>query len=161
MKAVDLKKNRGLLILCLLIPLAVGGLSALLTGGGMERFEVIRKPPLTPPGWIFPPAWSILYLLMGLASYMALTSGREAAEIRAAHIVYGVQLAMNLLWSLFFFNLSTYLFSLLWLVALWLLILLCLILFCRLKHAAGWLMLPYLIWVAFAGYLNLGVYLLN
>ncbi len=156
-----MKTNKRLLIICLLVPLAVGGLSALLSGGGMEHFEAIQKPPLTPPGWLFPVAWSILYLLMGLASYLALTSGRGGGEIRAAQIVYGVQLAMNLLWSVFFFNLSTYLFSFLWLAVLWLLILLCLILFCRLKHAAGWLMLPYLAWVAFAGYLNLGVYLLN
>lgn len=156
-----MKKNKRLLIICLLLPLAVGGLSALLSGGGMEHFEIIQKPPLTPPGWLFPLAWSALYLLMGLACYLALAAGEPRTAVRSAAIVYGVQLIMNLLWPVFFFNLSAYLFSFLWLAVLWLLILLCLILFCRLKCAAGWLMLPYLAWVAFAGYLNLGVYLLN
>lgn len=156
-----MKMNKRLLIICLLLPLAVGGLSALLTGGGMEHFEAIQKPPLTPPDWLFPVAWSILYLLMGLASYLVLESGKPQAAIRSATIVYGLQLAMNLLWSVFFFNLSAYLFSFLWLAVLWLLILLCLFLFYRLRKGAGWLMLPYLAWVAFAGYLNLGVYLLN
>lgn len=156
-----MKINKRLLVICLLIPIVVGGVSALLTGGGMEHFEAIQKPLLTPPGWLFPVVWSILYLLMGLASYMALTSGRGEGEIRAALIVYGVQLAMNFLWSVFFFNLSTYLFSFVWLAVLWLLILLNLFLFFRLRRSAGYLMLPYLAWVAFAGYLNLGVYLLN
>lgn len=156
-----MKINKRLLLLSLLVPLAIGGIAALLTGGGMDRFEALSKPPLTPPGWLFPVAWSILYLLMGLACYLACTSGKPRADIRSAVILYAVQLAFNFFWSIFFFNLSAYLFSFLWLVALWLLILTVLILFHRLKSAAGSLLIPYLLWVAFAGYLNLGVYLLN
>lgn len=157
----DLKMNKKLLVICLLIPLAVGGLTALLTGDGMDVFETLNKPPLSPPGWLFPVAWTILYLLMGLASYLVLTSGEPQAVTGRAIRLYGIQLAFNFLWPIFFFNLSMYLFAFIWLVALWLLILVTTVQFYRIKKLAGYLMIPYLLWVAFAGYLNMGIYLLN
>ena len=72
-----LKINKKLFIICLVIPLAVGGISALLTGGGMDTFETLNQPPLSPPGWLFPVVWTILYILMGIASYLVLTSGKS------------------------------------------------------------------------------------
>ena len=108
------------LILCIVLPLAVGGLSALLTRGGMEVFQSLNKPLLSPPGWLFPVVWTILYILMGIASYLVLTSGKPN---RAALTVYGIQLAFNFFWSIIFFNLEAYLFSFIWLVILWILIL--------------------------------------
>lgn len=146
------------LIVCLAIPLAVGGLSALLTRSGMESFETINKPPLSPPGWLFPVVWTILFVLMGLASYLVAVSGKPS---RTALTVYGVQLFFNFLWSILFFNLSQYLFAFVWLVILWILILITTVLFYRISKSAGYLMLPYLLWVAFAGYLNFAIYLLN
>ena len=146
------------LIACLAIPLAVGGLSALLTRNSMETFQVINKPPLSPPGWLFPVVWTILYVLMGIASYLVLTSGKPN---RTALAVYGIQLFFNFLWSIIFFNLEQYLFAFVWLVLLWLLILATAVLFYRISKPAGYLMLPYLLWVTFAGYLNLSIYLLN
>ncbi len=146
------------LIACLAIPLAVGGLSALLTRNSMETFQVINKPPLSPPGWLFPVVWTILYVLMGIASYLVLTSGKPN---RTALAVYGIQLFFNFLWSIIFFNLEQYLFAFVWLVLLWLLILATTVLFYRISKPAGYLMLPYLLWVTFAGYLNLSIYLLN
>ena len=156
-----MKINKKLLIICLVIPLAVGGVAALLTGGGMDTFETLRKPSLSPPGWLFPVAWTILYVLMGIASYLVLTSGGARDDIRRAIAFYGLQLAFNFLWPIFFFSLSAYLFAFIWLVALWLLILITTLLFFRLRKVSGYLMLPYLAWVAFAGYLNLSVYYLN
>jgi len=156
-----LKINKKLLIICLVIPLAVGGLAALLTGGGMDTFETLSKPPLSPPGWLFPVVWTILYLLMGVASYLVLTSGKPQQNIRTALILYGAQLAVNFLWPILFFSLSAYLFAFIWLVALWLLILATAVSFHRISTTAGYLLIPYLLWVTFAGYLNFGVYLLN
>lgn len=148
------------LLLCLGIPLAVGGLSALISGG-MSDYDQLIQPPLSPPGWVFPVMWSILYLLMGYASYRILTSGKDPAEIRKALIVYGIQLVLNFLWSPVFFGLQWRLVAFVILVALWIAILLTVRAFSRIDERAGDLLLPYLLWVTFAGYLNLGVYLLN
>ena len=149
------------LLLCLAIPLGVGGLAALLTGGGMGEYSNFIKPPYSPPGWLFPVVWTILYLLMGEASYRVLTSGKEPAAVRNALIAYGVQLALNFIWPLLFFRGQLYLTAFFLLLALWLAILVTLILFSRIDEKAGDLLLPYLLWVTFAGYLNLGVFLLN
>lgn len=149
------------LLIAVAIPLAVGGLAALLTGGGMDVFEAVDKPPLSPPGWLFPVVWTILYALMGVASYLVWqTVGSPRLRQRALRL-YGLQLVANFVWPLLFFNLQWYLFSFLWLVLLWMLILLTLLSFRRLSPPAGWLLVPYLLWVTFAGYLNLGIYILN
>lgn len=149
------------LLLCLAIPLAVGGAAALLTQSSMERFEQLNQPPLSPPGWLFPIAWTALYILMGTAGYLVLQSGAGKPLIHRALWVYGVQLAFNFLWPIFFFRLGSHLFSLIWLIALWILILITILRFFRIKTAAGWLLAPYLLWTTFAAYLNLGVCLLN
>lgn len=156
-----MNKKRKSLLLCLAIPLAVGALSALLTRNGMEKFKSLHKPPLTPPGWLFPVVWTVLFLLMGIASYLILRSGGERRAVRGALAVYGVQLGCNFFWTILFFDLGAYLPAFVWLVVLWLLILASAVQFYRLSRTAGWLMLPYVAWVAFAGYLNMGVYLLN
>ena len=149
------------LIVCLAIPLAVGGVSALVTNREMQDFEALQQPPLSPPGWLFPVVWTILFLLMGLASYLVATSDGSEPEIRRALRVYGLQLAVNFLWSVIFFNFKAYLFAFIWLLLLWVLIAITLLRFVRLRPLAGWLLVPYLAWVTFAGYLNLGIYLLN
>lgn len=146
------------LFICLLIPLAVGGISAFLTKDGMEAFSAANKPPLTPPNWLFPVVWTILFILMGIASYLVATSGKPS---QAALTVYGLQLVFNFLWSIFFFNMQWYLFAFVWLFVLWFLILVTTMSFKQISKAAGYLMVPYLLWVTFAGYLNFGVYLVN
>lgn len=154
------KKTKQFLI-CIAVPLLVGGLSALITRKGMDIFETINKPPLSPPGWLFPVVWTVLFILMGIASYLVLVSGKPQGEINRALTVYGIQLIFNFFWSIFFFNFSLYLFSFIWLVLLWLLILAATVLFYRISKPAGYLMIPYLLWVTFAGYLNFQIYLLN
>ena len=149
------------LVFFLAVPLVVGTLSALLTGSNMADFASLVKPPLSPPGWLFPVVWTILYLMMGLASYLIYTSGAPRSERITALGVYAIQLAVNFFWSIIFFRMELYLFAFFWLILLWLLILDTLILFRRISQPAGWLLLPYLLWVAFAGYLNLGIFLLN
>lgn len=158
---MKMKCNWKRLILCLLIPLGVGGLSALLSMEGMKAFSALNQPPLSPPAWVFPIAWTILYLLMGLASYLVVTEELGSGRRSPALFYYAAQLVFNFFWSLLFFRLSAFLLAFFWLIALWVLILVTLILFFRVRKAAGWLMLPYLLWVTFAGYLNLGIFLLN
>lgn len=154
------KKTKQFLI-CIAVPLLVGGLSALITRTGVDIFETINKPSLSPPGWLFPVVWTILFILMGIASYLVLVSEKPQGEINRALTVYGIQLIFNFFWSIFFFNFSLYLFSFIWLVLLWLLILATAVLFYRISKPAGYLMIPYLLWVTFAGYLNFQIYLLN
>ena len=154
-----MKINYKLLIICILIPLAVGGLSALLTGSNMELFDTLNKPPLSPPGWLFGVVWTILYVLMGVASYLVISSEGESVDL--ALKAYALQLFFNFFWSIWFFNLSLYTFSFVWLVFLWAAILATVILFYRNSRTAARLMLPYLLWVSFAGYLNLAIAILN
>lgn len=146
------------LITCIAIPLAVGSLSALLTQNSMETFQTINKPAFAPPGWLFPVVWTFLYVLMGIASYLVVTSGKPNDT---ALTFYGIQLAFNFFWSIIFFNLELYLLAFIWLVILWLLILKTTSLFYQISKPAGYLMIPYLLWVTFAGCLNFYIYLLN
>ena len=143
------------------IPLAVGGLSALLSGGGMETFERVVKSPFSPPGWLFPVVWTILYTLMGIASYLIYTSETDDSQKMQALTVYAYQLLVNFLWPIFFFDFGWYLFSFFWLVLLWLLVLWMILLFAKISKPASYLMIPYLLWLTFAGYLNLGIWILN
>lgn len=155
------KIDKKRLIICLAIPLVVGGAAGLLTMNSMEAFEALNQPPLSPPGWLFPVVWTVLYVLMGIASYLVSVSDAPHEEKARALWTYGIQLAFNFLWPIAFFNLKWYLFAFLWLVILWILILITALRFGRIRKPAGYLLVPYLLWVAFAGYLNLGIYLLN
>ncbi len=148
------------LLICLAIPLAVGGLSALVSGG-MADYQVMNQPPLSPPGWLFPVVWTVLYLLMGYASYRVLVSGAPAEQIKKALTLYGAQLFQNFIWSPIFFGLQWYWAAFLVLIGLWVLIYLTMRAFSQIDEQAGDLLLPYILWVTFAGYLNLGVALLN
>ena len=155
-----MKINWKKLLICLVIPLAVGGLGALLAGG-MHDYGAMAKPPLSPPGWIFPVVWSILYLLMGYASYRVLESGAPKEEVRKALALYGLQLAANFIWPLLFFGAGWFLVSFFWLILLWVLIFLTIRAFGKLDETAGNLLIPYILWVTFAAYLNFGIYLFN
>lgn len=149
------------LILCIAIPLVVGSVAGFLAKDSMSVFEALNKPPLSPPGWLFPVAWTILYTLMGIASYLVLTSGATQKDVTKALKLYGLQLLFNFLWTFWFFNLGLYWFSFIWLVVLWFLILATTITFFRISKPAAYLLIPYLAWVAFAGYLNLCIAILN
>lgn len=156
-----MKIDKKLLAICIALPLLVGGAAALLTSESMKVFETVNKPPLSPPGWLFPIAWTILYTLMGIATYLMLTAEAEKQEKVRALSVYIYQLIVNFLWPTFFFNLQWYLFSFLWLVLLWVLVLITLLRYYNISKPAGYLLIPYLVWLTFAGYLNFGIWLLN
>ena len=156
-----MKMKIGTLVTSIALPLLVGGLSALLSGGGMQAFSEVQKPPLSPPGWLFPVVWTILYTLIGIASYLVKTSGVDKDEIFRAQTVYGYQLVVNFFWSIFFFRFEWYLFSFFWLLLLWILIFVTIRKFYQISKSAAYLLIPYLVWVTFAGYLNLGIWYLN
>lgn len=149
------------LIISLAIPLATGALSAVLTKDGMKRFESIAKPPLSPPGWLFPIVWTALFILMGIACYKVWTSSASYPRKERALTLYGIQLAMNFMWSIIFFTMGMYLAAFIWLLVMLAFIVATTIFFRYIDRKAGVLMLPYIAWVSFAAYLNFGVYLLN
>lgn len=143
------------------LPLAVGGLAALISGGGTETYAALNRPALSPPAWLFPVVWTALYILMGVAAYLVAVSDAGKAEKRTALAFYGVQLFFNFLWPIAFFNFDAYWFAFVWILLLFALIFVTAVLFYRITPAAGWLFLPYLFWVAFASYLNFAVASLN
>lgn len=157
-----MKPKQKTLILCLAIPLLLGTISGLISMQGMESFEKVNKPNLSPPGWLFPVVWTILYILMGISSYLVLTSNNSSPEEKKQSLkIYGIQLLFNFFWSIWFFNFKLYFFAFIWLIVMWLLILATIVLFFRSSKLAAYLMIPYLAWVTFAGYLNLSIAILN
>ena len=140
---------------------AVGGLSGWLTREGTKLYRTtIIKPPLSPPGIVFPSVWSILFALMGIGAARIYLSPASNARSRVLGI-FLLQLAFNFFWSIIFFNLQNFGLALLWLVVLWLLILWMIKRFHTIDPLSAWLQIPYLLWVTFAAYLNFGVWRLN
>ncbi len=149
-------------IIGILIPLLAGGLSAFLTSNNMELYENIIRPPLSPPSVLFPIAWTILYALMGIGSVLIYNKrDRYPEESKQALIIYALQLFINFIWSIIFFNLNAYLLSFILLVVLWVLVFTMILRFLTVSPLAAVLQIPYLLWLTFAGYLSLSVYLLN
>ena len=142
------------------IALAVGALSAVLTSGEMDAFSQLRQPPLAPPAWLFPVVWTVLYLLMGVSMALVWRSSRGQHR-RDAVTLWSIQLAVNFFWTILFFNLHVRLFAFIWLVLLFVCAALMTAEFARWNKPAAWLQAPYLLWLAFEGYLNMAVYLLN
>ena len=156
-----MEKKLRILLIAVAIPLLVGAVAGLLTRNSMQVFEGLQQPPFAPPGVLFPIVWTILYALMGIASYLIYTSGKDPDEVSSALTVYGVQLVVNFLWPIVFFRFGWYTFAFFWLILLWVLVIYTILLFYRISKPAAWLMVPYLLWLTYAAYLNLGIVLLN
>lgn len=142
-------------IIEILIALAVGALSALLTKNGMREFEKVNQPFLSPPTFLFPIVWTILFILMGISAGLSYETEKRVP------FVYRLSLFVNFCWSLIFFNMKAYLFAFIWLILLWVLILLTIFDYYNINKTAAYLQIPYLLWVTFAGYLTFGVWYLN
>jgi len=125
-----------------------------------QWYALLAKPALTPPSWVFGPVWTLLYLMMGIAAWLVWREHGLAGALCPLGLFLG-QLALNALWSYLFFGLHRPGLALLDIVALWLGILATLVAFWRAYPAAGLLLLPYFIWVSFAGYLNFQFWRLN
>ena len=144
------------------IALGVGGLSALLTMGNMSLYEEVRQPPFAPPAILFPIVWTVLYVLMGISAAMIYTDERAPQLERSSALMpYGASLFVNFLWPILFFNFRAFLPAFIWLILLEFLIVMTIISYRRINTGAAYLQIPYAIWVAFAGYLNLAIWMLN
>lgn len=151
--------NKKQLAFSLAIPIAVGGLASLINYGGIKNFENIAKPSFAPPQILFPIVWTLLYLLMGISSYLIYKSDKNGKK--TALIFYGLQLFFNFLWTYVFFGLSSYFAAFIILLVLLALIAGMIITFLPVNKTASYLQIPYFIWVCFAGVLNYYIYLLN
>ena len=146
-------------IILVLVPLAVGfGSSFFVSSNQAEEYANFIQPSFAPPGWVFGPVWTILYILMGTASYLVYVSDKDK---RAALIIYGLQLFFNFLWTIIFFGWRRYDLASIEIIVLWVLILANIVLFARVRKAAAWLLVPYILWVSFAAVLNAAIWQLN
>ena len=144
------------------IPVAVGLFSALLTKNNMNIYEKINTPPLSPPSWLFPIVWTILYVLMGVsAALVYINQEKNPPEAKRGLYYYALSLVANFLWCIIFFNLGAFLFALICLAVLLYLIIKTIISYHKVSKIAAYLQIPYAIWVAFAGYLNAAIFIIN
>lgn len=143
--------KRSPLLVSLLISLGTGVIAGFLTFGSMAQYQEMYHPPLAPPGWVFPVVWLLLYTLMGIASYRIYLKNPKAEALK----LYLIQLAVNFFWPVFFFNLGWQLFAAVWLLVLWYLVFVMIKEFARIDEGAARLMIPYLVWLTFAAYLNI------
>ncbi len=139
----------------------VGVLSSLLAGNSRAFYETLPLPPLSPPGWVFPVVWTLLYALMGAAAYLIYRADADAGQKRSALTLYVAQLAVNFLWSIVFFRFQLFWLSVAVLLLLNVLVALTILFFRRISRPAAYLLLPYLAWILFAAYLNIGVAVLQ
>ena len=154
--------NKFRLAISISLPLLAGFIGSFFTMPAIEVwYKELTMPSFSPPDWIFGPVWSILYILMGIALYFVWQSDAEKKKKKIAITFFAIQLGLNSLWSILFFGLKRPEVSLLEIFFLWLAILINLILFRRIKKSAGWLLLPYLLWVSFAAVLNFSIWQLN
>lgn len=124
-------------------------------------YSTIQKPSFTPPNWVFAPVWTTLFLLMGVSLYLVWNRGLENKNAKTAVSVFGVQLGLNILWSVLFFGFQNPFLAFVEIIFLWLSILATAILFYRISKPAGYLLIPYLLWVSFAAFLNYSIWVLN
>lgn len=150
------------LVISILIPLIVGFTSSFATLGSISTFfDVLNKPTWTPPAWAFGPIWTTLYILMGIALFLVWRKGLFRQDVKIAIAVFGIQLILNFFWTIIFFGFRSITGGLIEIIFLWIAILVNIILFYRISKTAGLLLVPYIIWVTIASYLNYTVYLLN
>ncbi len=152
--------------LTIIVPLGIASIISLMTQDTMMKFGQFNQPPLSPPAILFPIAWTILYILMGMASYLIWKNttdkkGKTSKEGKVALGIYAVQLLFNFAWTPLFFSLSLYWFAFGWLMVMWILIVVLEVKAYKISKPAFYMLLPYLIWCTFAAYLNCGVAILN
>ncbi|MBR4626377.1 MAG: tryptophan-rich sensory protein [Ruminococcus sp.] len=138
-----------------------GAVSALIAGGFTSLYAEIRNPPLSPPGWVFPVVWTLLYALMGLGAYLVFRREDSCSDRSTALGLYVIQLGVNFLWSILFFRFRLFGVSAFTALILLLLVLAMILNFRKVSRTAALINVPYLLWLAFAAYLSFGVWILN
>ena len=148
-------------IFIIAIPLIVGGISAFLIRNNVYIYDVLIKPPFSLPSNLFSIVWGILYLLMGIALYLFLKSGASSERISDGVTVFVFQLLLNFFWPIVFFNFRAFLAAFILLIALFVFVAITVSTFYNTRKSSGILLLPYLFFLIYAGYLNFGVWFLN
>ncbi len=156
------RRNILIYIVAIAIPLAVGLGAAWLTRDSMQIYSEVNTPPLSPPSWLFPVVWTILYTLMGVSSAMVYINRERDPESAVTGLAfYAVSLLVNFVWPLLFFRARLFLPAFLWLLLLLYLIIRTILAYRKVSPTAAYLQIPYAVWVTFAGYLNFAIFLLN
>lgn len=124
-------------------------------------YAELVKPALNPPAWIFGPVWTVLFAIMGVAVFLVWKKGFERKDVKIALIIFDVQLLLNIFWSIIFFGWESPGWAFAEIIFLWIVILVVIILFSKISRPAMWLLIPYIIWVSFAGYLNFSIWQLS
>ena len=149
-------------IISIIIALATGGISALLTRESMNIYAELNTPPFAPPSILFPIVWSILYVLMGVSAAMIyMSKNATKLEREDALYLYGISLVINFSWSIIFFRFRTFLLAFFWLILLLFLVAKTIAAYKKINKTAAYLQIPYALWVTFAGYLNFSIWYLN
>lgn len=150
------------LIITIVVSQSAGLIGALFTTSSIPSwYATITKPELAPPNWIFGPVWTTLFLLMGIAAYLVWKKEGEPKKVKTALKIFGVQLVLNILWSIIFFGLKNPGGAFIEIIFLWLVILSTIIAFYKVSKVAAYLLIPYILWVSFAMYLNYAIWILN
>lgn len=147
------------LLINIAVPLLTGAIASLISREGFKEYSNVLQPALSPPGWLFPIVWTILYILMGISTYLIYE--KDKTINKPALILYAIQLAINFIWPVFFFGFKAYLFSFILLIVLTLFVVTMIIFFYKENKLSGLIQIPYLLWLIFASYLNLSVFILN
>jgi len=150
------------LVVSILVCQLAGVIGGLFTASSVDTwYATLTKPAFNPPNWLFSPVWITLYVLLGVSLFLVWRQGLQTEGVQIALIVFGLQLALNTLWSILFFGLKMPLFAFVEIVILWCLILITLLKFKKISRLAGLLLVPYLLWVSFAAALNFFLWYLN
>ena len=150
------------LVIAIVVSELAGVIGSIFTVAAIPTwYATLAKPALNPPAWVFGPVWTILYALMGVATFLIWRKGWEKKEVKTALGIFGIQLVLNTLWSVIFFGLHSPGTALIDIIFLWLAILATIIVFAKISRPAAWLLAPYILWVSFAVYLNYSIWMLN
>jgi len=158
---VEGEKSILALIISVLLTEGIGFLSGFLSMNSTSAYENLNKPTFSPPGWVFPVVWTILFFLMAVAAYRIWMKGKAGDDVSKALVLYTIQLFFNFLWSIIFFRFRLYAIAFLELLLLLVFILLTTFEFYKIDKISGYLMIPYIAWVSFAGVLNYAIWMLN
>ncbi len=150
------------LVVGIIASFAAGGIGSLFTFKAIPTWYAgLKKPPYTPPNWVFGPVWTILYIMMGISVFFVWRNGLSASSAMLTFILFWGQLSVNALWSVIFFGMKSKGGGVITIITLWFLILATIVASFRVSTLAGVLLIPYVVWVSVASYLNIGVWLLN
>ena len=155
-------KNIIKLIISIIICQLAGIIGSIFTTPSISTgYASLNKPVFNPPNWVFSPVWITLFVLMGISLYLVWSKAIKKELKKRALILFGIQLLLNIFWSVIFFGLNSILFAFIEIIFLWIAILLTIIYFYKISKIASYLLIPYILWVSFAAVLNFSIFLIN